>query len=78
LKRGTAEDKGPDVVVVGVVVVHEDVRVIVGVHGRSTAIHVGHDGVDVGDGWGDDEVPDNATRHLDEVVGDDGRGHEVG
>ena len=69
---------GPDVVVVGVVVVHEDARVGVGVHGRSTAGHIGRQGVDGDDGRSDDEVPDNATSHFDEVVGDDGWGDEVG
>ena len=79
LKRRPAEDTGPDVVVVlVVVVVDEDVRGSAGVHGRSTAGHVGRQGVDGGDGWSDGEVPDNATSRCDEVLGNDGRGDEVG
>jgi hypothetical protein len=77
LKRGPSEDIGQDVVVVGVVVVYEDVRASVGVHGRSPAGHVGRKGVDGDDGRSDDEVPGNATSRFDEVVGDDGRGDEV-
>ena len=77
VKRWPAEDEGQDVVVVGVVVVYEDVRASVGVHGCSTAGHVGRQGVDGDDGWSDDEVPDNATSRFDEVVGDDGRGDEA-
>jgi len=79
LKRRSAKDTGPYVVVILVVVVVDgDVRASVRVHGRSTAGHVGCQGVDGDDGRSDDEVPDNATSRFDEVLGDDGRGDEVG
>ena len=54
LKRRPAEDTGPDVVVVVAAVVHEDAGVSAGVHGRSTAGHVGLKGVDGDDGRSDE------------------------